>query len=88
MRTELTEKTKLILDRIVECESYQDLDHRVLASIFFEATHANPCAQHIIANFCDRCGHPEMAEDWFDLAAGQGYKPSSQRLAELRVKAA
>jgi hypothetical protein len=82
------EETRTILNLVASSEEYQDLDLRVLTSIFHEACEENPCAQHIIGNLCERCGEHALAESWFLLAANQGYKPSLDRILEMRPRAA
>ncbi len=85
---EQTEETKAVLNKVAFSDDFQDVDHRVLASIFYEASRHNPCAQHIIANLCERCGALMLAESWFARAAEHGYQPSQLRLLELRPRAA
>jgi hypothetical protein len=82
------EETKAVLNVIAGSDEYQDLDFRVLASIFYEACEQNPCAQHIIGNLCERCGEDALAESWFRLAAEQGYKPSRDRISEMYPRVA
>jgi hypothetical protein len=85
---EQAEETKEVLNRIASSDEFEDLDYRVLASIFYEACHLNPCAQHIIGNLCERCAELTLAEGWFALASELGYDPSRQRLLEMRPRAA
>jgi hypothetical protein len=85
---ERAEETKSVLNEIVSSSDFQDVDYRVLASIFYEACCQNPCAQHILGNLCERCGELSLAEAWFVFAADLGYEPSRKRLLEVRPRAA
>jgi hypothetical protein len=86
---ELAEATLGALNRIGSVANigsvgdFPHLDDSVLTSIFEEACHLNPDAQHSIGNLCEHSGEVALAESWYLLAAAQGYDPSRHRLTEI-----